>query len=289
MLRRKGQLRIRSIEAKTMIVNSKLPDIDCVVNPYTGCEFACLYCYASFMGRFVGESNQSWGDYVYVKENAIEIFKNDLNRLLKKNKTPSLLLSSVTDPYQPVEKKYGLTKGILEAIENANYRGKISILTKSPLVLRDVPIFKQINHVEIGMTVTSTENILSKSFEIFAPNLTSRLESLTRLNEQGIETYAFIGPILPHIYFNLDELDRLLNVVAKTGTRSIYVEHINLSSYIKSKILSTYEKNSEVLELYSNVEYYVHELDKVLGQLMKRHGLKLRLSEAIVHKQKELF
>lgn len=97
-------MNINEIQAKSIITKSKLPDTDYVVNPYIGCQFACLYCYASFMGRFVNESLENWGNYLYVKTNAAELFKVEYKRLKPiNNKSPSIMLSSVTDPYQGVE------------------------------------------------------------------------------------------------------------------------------------------------------------------------------------------
>jgi DNA repair photolyase len=104
---------VKEIEAKTVLVRSKLPDADYVVNPYTGCEFGCQYCYASFTGRFVNEPVANWGNYVYAKVNAVPLFEVELQRMRRAGRAPSLLLSSVTDPYQGAEKKYRLTRGIL--------------------------------------------------------------------------------------------------------------------------------------------------------------------------------
>jgi DNA repair photolyase len=99
-------VKIREIEARTILVPSKLPDADYVVNPYTGCEFGCLYCYASFMGRFVGEPVRAWGDYVYVKANAVSLLVGELRRWSPKRRRASpLLLSSVTDPYHGVDRQ----------------------------------------------------------------------------------------------------------------------------------------------------------------------------------------
>lgn len=105
-----------NIEAKSMLVKSKLPDADYVVNPYVGCDFACLYCYASFMGRFVNEPFRNWGNYLYAKINGVTVFEADLRRIRAKGQAPSILMSSVTDPYQGAESKFRITRGILEVL-----------------------------------------------------------------------------------------------------------------------------------------------------------------------------
>ena len=91
-------MKIKEIQDKSIITKSKLPDTDYVVNPYVGCEFACLYCYASFMGRFVNEPLENWGNYLYVKTNAVELFKSEYKKLKSiNNKPPRMMMSSVTD------------------------------------------------------------------------------------------------------------------------------------------------------------------------------------------------
>lgn len=107
------------------------------------------------MGRSVDEPVTQWGRYVYPKANAIEIFEQELQRLQSKGKYPTILLSSVTDPYQPFEKKYQLTRGIIELLSQYHYSGRVSILTKSPLVLRDIDLLNQLSSCEVGVTVTT--------------------------------------------------------------------------------------------------------------------------------------
>ena len=110
---------VTETEAKSIIVPSKLPDTDFVINPYTGCAFGCSYCYASFMGRSVGETVGSWGDYVYVKTNAVELAAREVGAMREAKRNSKLLLSSVTDLYQGIESKYRLTRGILQVLVDA--------------------------------------------------------------------------------------------------------------------------------------------------------------------------
>ena len=189
-------------ESKTIITKSNLPDTDYVINPYIGCQFGCCYCYASFMGRFVNKSISEWGEYVFVKSNGADLIKKELAKLIKTSPNSKILLSSVTDPYQAAEAKYKLTRKILGAIGELQYPEMINILTKSPLVLRDTDILKTIPQVEVGLTITTTDDAMSKALEFNAPGATNRLKALEKLNKQGFATYAFIGPLLPHYALN---------------------------------------------------------------------------------------
>ncbi|MBI5619365.1 radical SAM protein, partial [Candidatus Gottesmanbacteria bacterium] len=145
---------VKEIRAKSILVPSKLPDTEYVINPYVGCAFGCSYCYASFMGRFVGKTVADWGNYVFAKVNLPEVLNRELAKM--KDKSKSILLSSVTDPYQGVEQKYQLTRKALELLLKHNWQGTVGILTKSPLVTRDIDLFKKFPHAIVGVTVTST-------------------------------------------------------------------------------------------------------------------------------------
>ncbi len=279
-------LKIQEIEAKSMIVASKLPDADYVVNPYTGCEFGCLYCYASFMGRFVNESFDNWGNYLYVKKNAVEIFEMDLKRWGPEKRNASLFLSSVTDAYQGAEKKYRLTRGILEILAREGYPGVISILTKSPLILRDIDLLKRLPNPDIGMTVTTTDDLLSRFLEIRAPLASRRFDTLKKLHEAGIRTYAFVGPLLPHFRYRPDLLDDLFARLAETKVQSVYIEHINLKTYIRERLWTKLQDESvEIQEVYREASTKLHReaLDSIVAELLKKYGFKLRLNEVLYH------
>ncbi len=104
-------MNINIVEAKSILLRSGIPDVTYCINPYTGCPHACIYCYASFMKRFTGHT-EPWGEFIDIKINAAEILKKQIKRA-KKDK---VLLSSVTDPYNPYEEKYGITRQCLEVL-----------------------------------------------------------------------------------------------------------------------------------------------------------------------------
>jgi DNA repair photolyase len=266
--------RIAEIDTKEIFVRSSLPDTDYVANPYVGCRFGCAYCYASFMGRFVKERTTDWGEYVYVKRNAIEVGRLQLARWRRRGFSPSLLFSSVTDPYQGVERKFQLTRGILQALIDSDYPGKVSILTKSPLVLRDSALIGRLQNAEVGVTITTTDNALSRALEVRAPAATSRLETLTGLVDRGVRTYAFIGPLLPEYRNNPSALSNILRAIANTGTRSIYIEELNVSPRIRQR----YEKFER------RTSFAPPQSPFRIDDLLAEHGLELRLGRVLEHK-----
>ena len=118
------------------------------------------------------------GYYVFVKKNAVELLRHDLKALKNKGKDKTVFFSSVTDPYQGVEAKYKLTRSCLEVLVENQFAGEVSILTKSALVKRDIDVLKKLKNVEVGFTITSTDDAVSRYFEKFAPNVTDRLKAM---------------------------------------------------------------------------------------------------------------
>ncbi|MEU4477785.1 radical SAM protein [Micromonospora sp. NPDC023966] len=279
-------IKVKESQAKTMLVRSKLPDADFVVNPYTGCRFGCGYCYASFMGRFVGEPIEAWGDYVYVKTNAVEVLTAELARLNPAYRDSSVLLSSVTDPYQAAEAKYQLTRGILAAFGDNAYPGTVSLLTKAPMVTRDIDLLSRISRAEVGMTVTTTDDAISRWLEVRAPVTSRRLEALRALRDAGVTTYAFVGPLLPHFRLRPDLLDDLFKQLSEVQVGSVYVEHINLRGYIRSRLGQFLESQPrEVRDIYRAADGAEHRasLDRIVADIVDRYGIRLRLDQVIHH------
>ncbi len=181
-------MNVKEIQSKTILSASKIYDY--VINPYVGCQHACSYCYARFMKRFSGHK-EPWGQFVDVKINAVDLLKVEIN----KKKRAKVWVSGVCDPYQPLERKYRLTRKCLEILAQNDW--PVVIQTRSALVLRDLDILKQSRNFEAGLTITTADDDIRKLFEPHAPPIAERLRALDELHRSGIKTYAMIAPILP--------------------------------------------------------------------------------------------
>jgi DNA repair photolyase len=179
---------VREIQAKGILSKSKVYDY--VVNPYTGCQHSCSYCYARFMKRFTGHS-EPWGKFVDVKINAPDLLQKEIVR----KKRGMVWVSGVCDPYQPLESRYRLTRRCLEIL--IQHQWPITIQTRSPLVLRDIDIIKEGTDVKVGMTVTTADEKIKRLFEPQAPPIKARIKALEELHGSRISTFAMIAPLLP--------------------------------------------------------------------------------------------
>src|SRR3989339_1707665 len=184
--------KITEIQAKSVFTKSGLPGSDWVINPYNGCLFGCMYCYAAQIARWKHPDEQ-WGSYLDVKVNAPQVLKQELSKLSRKLKTKnfgSVFFSSVTDPYVGLEAKYKLTRKCLQVLADFGYEGSVSVQTKSPLITRDIDVLKRLKNVSVGCTVTTLDDAVSRFFEGNAPPVTDRIKSLKMLHDVGISTYA---------------------------------------------------------------------------------------------------
>jgi len=180
---------VKEIEAKSILSKSQIYEY--ALNAYVGCQHQCLYCYAKFMKRFTGH-REPWGEFVDVKINAAEL----LAREVKKKPKGRVWISGVCDAYQPLEKKYLLTRRCLEILVEQKW--PVTIQTKSPLVLRDIEILKRSADAEVGFTITTADEKVRKIFEPGAPPVAKRAEALRILHAEGIRTFVMIAPLLPH-------------------------------------------------------------------------------------------
>ena len=168
---------------------------DYTLNPYSGCSFGCTYCYAAFFSRDV-EKRDSWGYWVVVKENAPELLEKRKPGTLDGN---LIYMSSVTDPYQPVERELGLTRRLLEIMVDHQDKVKLVVQTRSPDVVRDCDLFSRIEEnggrVQVNMTATDDEDI-RRTFEPFCPSNPVRLCAISAVQSAGIDTCITMTPLL---------------------------------------------------------------------------------------------
>jgi DNA repair photolyase len=179
---------IKEIQAKNILSKSQVYDY--ALNAYVGCGHNCIYCYARFMKRFTGHS-EPWGEFVDAKVNASELLEKEV----RKKKKGTVWISGVCDAYQPAEEKYMLTGRCIDILVENGWH--LVIQTKSPLVLRDIELFRRAADAEVGFTITTADERMRKIFEPGAPPIQKRIEALGILHDAGIRTYVMIAPILP--------------------------------------------------------------------------------------------
>jgi len=253
---------IKEVECKKAISKSGIYGIDYSINPYLGCLHGCKYCFARYMKKF-SSCSADWGEFVEVKINLIELIKKEIMKIKK----GSILISSVTDPYQETEKKYMLTRKILETFSDFN-KFHINILTKSSLVERDFDIIKKIKNITLGLTIVTLDEEIRKVFEPNASPIKERIDILKKAKEFGIETYAMVAPILPFI--TEKSLNEMLNFFKKINIDFILIDKLNIKAgnwkYIKESLMKI---DSNLVKKYSQILF--NDLEKnYFSEIKKR-------------------
>lgn len=164
---------------------------DYALNAYVGCGFGCSYCYAAF---FVADEamRQAWGTWVDVKTAALEEIE-----LCPNLKGKRVTMSTATDPYQPLEARIGLTRQLVEAMSHPLRQPKLVIQTRSPLVVRDIDLFKRFEHLRVNMSITTDCDEIRKEFEPGCSSIERRMEAIRELRAAGIKTGVTVSPMLP--------------------------------------------------------------------------------------------
>jgi DNA repair photolyase len=249
-------VKVREIFSKTILTKTGIASFDYCINPYVGCGHGCRYCYASFMKRFTGHL-EPWGEFVDVKVNAPQALK----RQLKRAKPGIVALSTVTDPYQPLEKKYQLTRKCLEAL--LDHQFSVNILTRSPLCLRDIDLYKQFKELEIGFSITTDDERIKRIFEPHSPPIDARIEALRTLRQEKISTYAFVGPMLP---LEPSPLVKMLDGLVD----EVLIDQLNYSNKVKA----LYRKAR--LDSYLEEDYF-HYVGLELKERFEKKGISVTM------------
>ncbi len=248
-------LSIREVTCRTLLhrMNYGWSYPEYTLNLYRGCLHGCIYCYAPSLIR----DERAWGEFVDVKINAPQVLEHELRRATR----GVVFLSSASDPYQPVEAKYKLTRLCLEKLLEHDF--PVNILTRSHLVLRDVDLIKEFTWIRVGMSITSVPN---RMFEPRVPPLERRLETLKRLSAEGITTWVSLAPIIPNLI--MVDLEDLLRKLKEAGVKTIHAGVLRFEGY---------EASRRMFEERSGASYYGSILGsesviRKINDLIARYG-----------------
>lgn len=248
-------MKISQVTSKSILVKSNLPASDYVANPYTGCTHNCLYCYASFMKRFTGHT-EDWGTFIDIKNYESEKLPKDLAGKV-------VLLSSVTDPYNPYEVKYRKSREILEKL--ADTGADVEILSKSDLMVNDIDVLKRMPSLKVGISLCTLDDTFRYDMEKGAPSVERRLAALKTLHDAGISTYLMMSPIFPYI----TDIRALAEAV-RGSVDQICFENLNLRGGAKAVILNYVKEKypqyyAEYVRIYNknDITYWIETEEKI--------------------------
>lgn len=277
-------VKFKEIEAKSILQPQKYRD-DWFwnrynLNSYRGCQFACNYCDAITEKYLVHEDYKDFSRIIYVKKNAPGVLETEV----KKFKPDVVAMSGVTDPYQPAERKYELTRKILKIL--AKHKFPVHIITKSDLVLKDIDLLKEIakqTWCSVSLTIVTFNQELLPYLEPFAPSPERRLEAIRKLNDAGIQAGVDFTPIVPYL---LDNEENIKEVVKRASEHAKYIligAAMTLRSNQRTRFLELLRKNfPEHVEKYENLygnqesppKDYIVRLNKCAFEFCKKYGIK---------------
>jgi DNA repair photolyase len=245
------------------------------INPYRGCEFACKYCYARYTHEFMElRDGVDFEQKIFVKQHAADLLRQELHHV---KPGEEIAIGTATDPYQPAERRFEVTRGILE--ELARHRGlEIGIVTKSNLILRDTEILQQIaknNRLFVNITITTLKADLARILEPRAPRPDLRLEAMQKLNQAGVAAGVICAPVLPGITDSPRDLEALVRATAKAGGKYVSANSLFLKPCSAAVFLPFLEKEfPQLVESYQkrfkDRAFLPESYRKPLSQLMKR-------------------
>jgi DNA repair photolyase len=270
------------------------------INPYVGCAFGCAYCYARFTHRYVtdrtplpgAEPLPNWLAFerqIVVKRNAPDVLRETLRHGGPRHcgliEGEALVIGTATDPYQPAERRFRITRGILEVLAE-HARMRIVIYTKSPLVTRDVDVLQRIarqSRLTVHISLITVDRELARRIEPRAPTPEARLRGAARLVAAGIDVGINVAPVLPGITDSRAGLEALLGRIAGAGVRRIFADTLRLRSDARQRYLPfiaaefprlAARYRAAYAEGYQVGDRYRMGMRRVLGRLCAAHGIR---------------
>jgi len=281
----KPDVRYQALGCKSILNRCDTPRMpDCwTVNPYRGCEFGCTYCYARYTHEYLGlEGWEAFERNIFVKENAREALRAQADPA--KLRARPIAIGTATDPYQPAEKRYRVTRGILEILAEVSGL-RVGIITKSPLVLRDLDVLGAI-HARSRLTVTvslmTADADLARLLDTRAPTPEARLRAVAALSAAGLLTGINAMPILPGLNDGAEALDTLFRRAREAGAQYVNAGVLFLPSASRARFLPFLRSTFPDLVARYRRFYdgsmdapgdYAQGLERMLEGLRAKHGL----------------
>lgn len=261
-------MEVKQTLCKSALSTSTLPGLTYSLNPYRGCQHNCAYCYAPNVLRL---QREHWGDIVEVKINIPVILAKEL----KIKKKGVVGISTVTDPYQPLEKKYNLTRYCLEQL--LQYDFPTHIQTKSALVTRDIDLVSRFSDSQVMMSIGTLNDQERKILEPFTSPIQERLDALKKLVNAEVKTSVFFGPVYPTI--SVEEIPRILDTFKESGVSELWIDMLRLKPGIWESTKKNMMHNKEMSRVFSknifeNKEYY-RTIREVIHKKGKEKNLKI--------------
>lgn len=281
------------------------------INPYVGCEFGCTYCYARFAHRYVVErahaadrlSDDELREYrgahgweafeqrIFVKEGIRAALVADLRRYHRSVSTGEasapIVIGTATDPYQPAERRFRLTRVVLE--ELAKCEGlSVGIITKSPLVVRDMDVLRRIeerNDLEVHVSLITLDAALVRVLEARSPMPAVRLRAVRKLTVAGVNAGLIVAPVLPGISDDVERLDALFAAARMAGARFVSASPLRLYPGIRERFLPILDAHfPHLAERYRRAyagrgaapREYARALAHRVRRLQAKHGFETR-------------
>ncbi len=253
------------------------------INPYRGCEFACKYCYARYTHEFMEmRDGIDFEQKIFVKQRAADLLRQELRQV----KTgEDIAIGTATDPYQPAERRYEVTRAILE--EFARHQGlELGIVTKSNLVLRDIDVLQRVvksNRLSVNVTVTTLDADLARILEPRAPRPDLRMEAVRKLNDAGIPSGVSCAPVLPGITDAARNLEAVVRATAEAGGTHIFANPLFLKPCSAAVFLPFLEKEfPHLAESYQRrykeraflPKAYGKRISQLMARLREKYGIR---------------
>jgi DNA repair photolyase len=262
----RDSFQIRETHVASALRRDPLPWIDYSFNPYVGCYHGCTFCYVP---RLLQTERSEWGASVVVKRNAATVLAREVRKLPR----GLVAISTATDPYQFVEGKYCITRHALEVLLRA--RWPVSVLSRSPLMLRDLDLFSQFTNIEVGMSVPTLDDGARALLEPWAPPIEARLRCLRLLADAGLTTFVGFAPAYPPTGGWTP--DRIAQAFSDAGVAKMFTRSLDARWGVRDAMLARLEESDLKTELVRfNDPATMGPFVERLAAACRTHGIEFR-------------